>query len=79
VDKLILRRCAPIRYKVLVGCLVELGWQWRRTDAGWVRDALLQAVSAEGAEHDAGGAVKASDCPERRHYDEISGVENCDI
>lgn len=38
-----------------------------RTDACWVCDALFEAVGTEGAEHYAGGAVEAADCPEGRH------------
>lgn len=38
-----------------------------QTDACWVRNALLEAVGAERAEHNAGCAVEAADCPEWRH------------
>lgn len=55
-----MRRCEGVRRTYLVlRCGAPVCY------ALGIRDAFLEPVGSEGAEHDAGCAVEAADCPER--------------
>lgn len=47
-------------------------------DFGWVWDALLEAVSSEGAECNCTGSIEAANCPVwDRHFEVVDGSSDC--